>query len=131
DFMATPQTTCTGQVAFTDASTNAPTSWLWNFGDGNTSTQRNPNHTYAAPGNYTVSLTAGNSFGTNVATKTNYISFDPNNPICRDINMPVNGTTITTTSCTGNLYDDGGPNNIYSAMADGAVVIAPPGANRV
>lgn len=42
-------------VAFTDASTNA-TSWAWDFGDGNTSIVQNPNHTYSAPGNYSVSL---------------------------------------------------------------------------
>ncbi|MFN0037801.1 MAG: PKD domain-containing protein [Saprospiraceae bacterium] len=34
------------------------TSFLWNFGDGTTSTEANPMHTYAAPGNYTVTLTA-------------------------------------------------------------------------
>jgi len=43
-------------VAFTDRSTISPTSWLWDFGDGNTSTVQNPTHTYAAVGNYTVSL---------------------------------------------------------------------------
>ncbi|HET8829749.1 MAG TPA: PKD domain-containing protein, partial [Pelobium sp.] len=30
--------------------------WLWNFGDGNTSTSQNPTHTYTSAGNYTVSL---------------------------------------------------------------------------
>ncbi len=41
---------------FTDASTNA-SSWLWNFGDGATSTVQNPTHTYATGGNYNVRLT--------------------------------------------------------------------------
>ncbi|MCF8379576.1 MAG: DUF2271 domain-containing protein [Bacteroidales bacterium] len=44
-------------VNFTNNSTNA-TSYLWDFGDGNTSIENNPSHTYAAPGSYSVSLTA-------------------------------------------------------------------------
>jgi PKD repeat protein len=52
-----------GAFAFTDASTNDPTSWLWDFGDGNTSTMQNPSHTFAATGSYTVCLTATNSAG--------------------------------------------------------------------
>lgn len=48
---------------FTDNSTNSPTSWLWNFGDGTTSTLQNPNHTYALPGTYTVCLTASSICG--------------------------------------------------------------------
>jgi PKD repeat protein len=51
-------------VAFTDASTGAPTSWAWDFGDGGTSTLQNPSHTYAAPGTYNVCLTVTNACGT-------------------------------------------------------------------
>jgi PKD repeat protein len=47
------------KVTFTNFSQNA-TSYSWNFGDGNTSTETNPVHTYAAPGNFTVVLTATN-----------------------------------------------------------------------
>ena len=47
-------------VTFTDTSSNSPTSWLWNFGDGTTSTQQNPTHSYSTWGRYTVSLTATN-----------------------------------------------------------------------
>ena len=36
------------------------TSWLWNFGDGNTSTEKDPVHTYAATGYYSVILTVSN-----------------------------------------------------------------------
>ncbi|WMX16779.1 S8 family serine peptidase [Aureispira sp. CCB-E] len=48
-----------GTAAFTDASTGA-TSWLWNFGDGNTSTQQNPTHTYTSNGPHYVTLTINN-----------------------------------------------------------------------
>jgi PKD repeat protein len=47
---------------FSDASTNAVT-WLWDFGDGNTSTLQNPVHTYATGGNYTVNLVVSGPFG--------------------------------------------------------------------
>ena len=39
------------------------TSWLWDFGDGQTSTLQNPSHVYATPGSYTVTLTVTNSDG--------------------------------------------------------------------
>ncbi|MEX0966854.1 MAG: PKD domain-containing protein [Bacteroidia bacterium] len=42
-------------VDFNDA-TSGSTAWSWNFGDGNTSTDRNPSHTYTEPGTYDVSL---------------------------------------------------------------------------
>jgi PKD repeat protein len=50
-------------VTFTDTSTNYPTSWLWHFGDGTTSTARNPTHTYTTQGTYSPTLTATNSSG--------------------------------------------------------------------
>lgn len=51
-------------VHFTDQSTGVVISWLWNFGDGATSTEQNPVHTYTVPGTYTVSLTATSPEGT-------------------------------------------------------------------
>ncbi len=50
-------------VNFTNSSSNDPTSYAWDFGDGNSSTQENPQHTYADVGTYTVTLTASNQFG--------------------------------------------------------------------
>ncbi|HNG88934.1 MAG TPA: PKD domain-containing protein, partial [Saprospiraceae bacterium] len=55
-------------VSFTNSSTNA-TSYSWAFGDGNTSTQAAPMHTYAAPGTYTVTLTASNGCGSATSTQ--------------------------------------------------------------
>lgn len=49
-------------VAFTDSSVNT-TSWMWDFGDGNTDTTQNPMHTYAASGWYTVCLMTTSSCG--------------------------------------------------------------------
>lgn len=53
------------EATFADASSNNPVSWLWDFGDGNTSTEQNPAHTYATEGNFTVCLTATNDWGSN------------------------------------------------------------------
>lgn len=53
-------------VTFTNTSTYA-TSYSWDFGDGNTSTQENPTHTYASAGVYTVKLTATNDAGSSTA----------------------------------------------------------------
>jgi hypothetical protein len=61
-------------VTFTDTSLNGPTSWLWNFGDGNTSILQNPTNTYIQSGLYTVSLTASNGAGSNTITQINYIA---------------------------------------------------------
>lgn len=65
---------CLGaEVTFTDISTNTPTQWAWNFGDGQTSNVQNPTHTYANAGNYTVSLTVTNQDGTDTKQITNCV----------------------------------------------------------
>jgi PKD repeat protein len=61
------------QIQFTDGSTQA-SSWLWNFGDGATSTSQNPQHAYLSPGVYTVTLTINGSL---TETKTDYITIMP------------------------------------------------------
>jgi gliding motility-associated-like protein len=64
------------KVQFTDLSTGAPSSWLWNFGNGQTSTAQNPLITYTSPGIYSVSLTVKNAGGSDVEQKLNYIIVD-------------------------------------------------------
>ena len=49
------------KVAFEDLSSGDPTSWAWDFGDGGTSTEQNPEHTYTDPGTYAVTLTVSNA----------------------------------------------------------------------
>lgn len=74
-FSATPRT---GQfpltVQFADMSMGGPTSWMWNFGDGSSSTERNPVHTYANPGVYSVTLMVTNSYGSGQKAEQDYIS---------------------------------------------------------
>jgi PKD repeat protein len=63
-----------GSVSFTDLSTGSPTSWLWNFGDGQTSTVQNPTHVYNTAGVYDVTLTVTNGFGSNAGYIPSYIT---------------------------------------------------------
>jgi len=57
DFSADNTSICLGEaIQFTDLTSGSPLSWLWSFGDGQTSTEQNPLYTYSTPGIYTVSL---------------------------------------------------------------------------
>ena len=63
-----------GTVNFTSLSTNAPTSWTWDFNGGATNTTlENPSATFNTVGSYTVTHTATNAFGTGTETKVNHI----------------------------------------------------------
>lgn len=64
DFVSDRTVVCAfDSVRFHDKSIGPATSWQWNFGDGTTSSQQNPVHVYDAPGEYNVTLTAGNAYG--------------------------------------------------------------------
>ncbi|MGZ4084677.1 MAG: PKD domain-containing protein [Bacteroidia bacterium] len=64
-----------GLVSFTDYSSNSPTSWQWDFGDGNNSTLANPSNTYTLAGTYTVTLIVSNGGGSDTARQS--ISITP------------------------------------------------------
>lgn len=79
-------------VQFVDTSTGNPTAWAWNFGDGSaTSNTRNPSHTYASVGSYTVSLYVENAEDSDWEVKTDYITVSSFPPI---IASPTYNTTI-------------------------------------
>lgn len=65
DFMVKVVKGTTLTQQFTGSTTGTPKSWQWNFGDGTTSTEQNPTHTYKKAGNYTVTLTVLLQNGTN------------------------------------------------------------------
>jgi PKD repeat protein len=64
-------------VTFTDQSSGDINAWAWDFGDGATSTEQNPTHTYRRPGTYTVSLTVSGPGGSDTETKPDLISASP------------------------------------------------------
>ena len=61
-------------VTFNDESINNPISWQWDFGDGGSSTEQNPSHTYNTIGLYDVSLTATNQYGFDTEIKASFIT---------------------------------------------------------
>ncbi len=106
NFIGTPTSGMTPlTVTFTDTSTNSPTSWAWNFGDGGTSTLKNPSHQYTTAGTYTVSLKATNSGGNNTMTRTNYITVMRPGPIPNFTASPTLGTNPLTVTFTDTSTD--------------------------
>lgn len=81
-FYGTPTTIDSGEtVSFHDQSTNSPTEWDWDFGDGSThGTTQNPSHKYDSVGVFTVVLTATNEYGSDDYTRTNYITVQSPSP---------------------------------------------------
>lgn len=134
DFSSDVASSCAGlPVNFTDLSTGAITSWSWDFGDGNTSTEQNPSHAYAAPGTYTVTLTASSENCGNDEVKTNYLTVG-GAPTGAFVGSPLSGnapvTVNFTDQSTGNPaswswdFGDGGismqqhPSHTYNTAGD-------------
>ena len=93
-----------------NCSTN--TAFNWDFGDGNTSTDENPTHTYTTPGTYTVSLYAQNFCGT-TDTVSKTVCVEPelvpsftldNSNGCSPLNVQITNTTDTSLSCGSDEY---------------------------
>jgi len=112
-------------VSFTDLSTGNPTSWLWDFGNGNTSTFQNPSVIYVNPAAYSVTLTTSNGSGSDSVTKTAYITVY-NDPV---VNFTVD-TSIGCVPLTVNFTDvsvpgSGSINTRYWDFGDGNTSILP------
>ena len=89
-------------VVFTDASTGSPDSWSWDFGDGGTSTDQNPTHTYVTTGTYDVTLEVSNVDGSNIQTFLNIITVeDPAlYPVVSFTASPTSGSSPLTVNFT-------------------------------
>ncbi len=97
DFSVNNAAVCLGtEVAFTDLSTNTPTSWTWNFGDGETSNVQNPTHTYASAGSYTVSLVVSNVDGSAIQEYANMVVVNA---------VPTANATNTGAYCAGETIE--------------------------
>jgi len=98
-------------VQFTDNSQNNVNAWFWEFGDGATSTEQNPMHTYQEIGTYTVTLTVTNDCGSDSASA-------PINAICLE---PVANFTADPESGYAPLtvqFTDTSLNNVTSWLWD-------------
>ncbi|MBW7989062.1 MAG: PKD domain-containing protein, partial [Planctomycetes bacterium] len=102
-------------VQFTDTSTGRVSNWLWNFGDGKTSNEQNPNHMYKNTGSYIVSLTVVGPGGSDTETKMDYIQVTPSAPVANFTAQPRSGngplvvqfTDISTGQVLSRLWDFG------------------------
>ena len=113
-------------VNFTDLSTGTPTSWLWDFGDGGTSTLQNPSHTYNSDGVYTVTLSVTGAGGSDDEVKADYITVNvlPPEPVADFTGSPTSGpaaltvnfTDLSTGTPTSWLWDfgDGGTSTLQN-----------------
>ncbi len=130
DFISDVNTACQpGTIEFTNLSDDLQ-AFQWDFGDGSVSDDVNPAHTYDSAGTFTVSLTGSSSLCPDVTeTKTEYISFDPDN--VAQLNMPGSGYGPDQLCCEGTLFDNGGEFNNYSDNTNGKVKIRPAGADQI
>ena len=91
-------------VTFTDGSTDADgtiVSWSWDFGDGNTSTDQNPVHAYAASGTYSVSLTVTDDGGlTDVASED--VTVSSGDPVAAFTHVATDLAVVFTDASTDN-----------------------------
>lgn len=104
-----------GLVNFTDLSSNNPTSWSWDFGDGSAlGTAQNPSHVYSSNNTYNVCLTATNGGGSNQVCKNvvvSNISSVNNPPVANtDIVTLTQATSIIIYHVAGNDLDPDGDN---------------------
>ena len=99
------------QADFTNTTAGMNT-YSWDFGDGNTSTTMSPSHTYSAPGNYNVCLTAddGNCQGTTCQTVTVGCAAPTSNFTSSPTNLMVGFNNTTVGTVTSQLWDFGDGN---------------------
>lgn len=116
NFAITNSSACAGTFSFTNgsASTFLPNTYLWNFGDGSTSTAVSPSHTYATQGTYYATLTTTDANGckSDIRKKVTFNDSPPTvntagillTPSCSDSNggtITVTETGATTPGVTG------------------------------
>lgn len=121
DFSSDAGLSCDGVVSFTNESSDNSEGFLWHFGDGVTSTDSDPVHTYLTNGIYTVSLVATNGNGQDSIAFEELVTVDFD-AICDTLSIPPSGTDGAT-ACNGVLADDGGPNGDYSDGNNSAFTI--------
>ncbi len=112
-FTWSPATPAAGlPVQFTDTSSGAPTSWVWDFGDGATSVEQNPAHTFVSAGSFEVALTATNgagshtvSFPFDVGPGTGCVlTCSATAPATADLGVPVSFQAVAEASnCSGSI----------------------------
>lgn len=136
NFLASSTACLNEPVTFTDASTGVPTAWNWEFGDGGTSLNQSPNHSYNAVGTYNVKLLVQNAMGcedsiqipiTVVAPAVSgYITAFPDTVVCEG-----NEVLLVAPSCASctYLWSTGSTNDSISVTSTGIYLLTITDAN--
>ncbi|MBS1747171.1 MAG: PKD domain-containing protein [Bacteroidetes bacterium] len=102
DFTSSTPTGCSPLfVQFTNTSTGSITDYLWDLGNGNTSTEKNPAAIYSKPGTYSVKLYIKGGSGEDSIIKTNYVTVYEN-PVINFSAQPESGCVPLTVQFTDN-----------------------------
>jgi len=95
--------------------TSSAQSFVWDFGDGTSSTEENPSHEYTSAGNYTIQLIATNPNGSDTIRKENFIKIFTEKPVTSTcaVNMltPIGTTGIYKVEFAGIENESQGPQN--------------------
>ncbi len=83
DFQTYADSTNSLKYYFVDNSTGNPTQWSWNFGDGNSSSVKNPTHTYSQHGTYNVTLAISDSASNCASTYSYSLKTQQNTNNCK------------------------------------------------
>lgn len=113
-------------VQFADATVGAPAVWSWQFGDGTTSCERSPAHSYLQGGNYAVTLATSNGCGSTTVTKHVSVNTPPQADAGVDKTESVGASCLATVTLdgTGSTDPDGGALT-FSWTGAGAILEGP------
>ncbi len=102
---------------FSDLSTDSDgtvVSWLWDFGDGVTSSLQNPSHVYSAEGTYTVNLTVTDNDGATGNASANISVTEPPD----FVDYTANGQIAVSGTVTGSFTDTQTDNNVSQSVRE-------------
>ncbi len=119
DFSASPRSgSYPLDVTFTNHSMGVINSVIWDFGDGTTSTELNPTHTYDTLGTYTVNLTVTTPDGASTEIKVDYITIESTTTTTITVS-----TTTTTSEVTTTISDECPIEEIYGEDSEEVAIL--------